>query len=69
VLGEARHFLDEVAEEENGVLHAGDALGRPLPARLVFVQQGGGRSPGQSDRAVTAILARLVAQDACLRWP
>lgn len=66
VLAEADAYLQEVEAEDDGLLHATDAIAGLLQARL-----------GDRDRALTeqefeqhavAILAPLLAQAVCLRW-
>jgi len=67
LLSEASALVDEIADEDNGVVHASDALGSLLHAQLV-----GADGPAQlpdSERAGAAvrILAPLLAQHSCLR--
>jgi hypothetical protein len=69
VLAEAAEFLQEVDEEDDGLQHAGDALGSLLQATLVCLEERVALPGAERDRAAVAILSPLVAQAACLRWP
>ncbi len=69
VLAEAAEFLHEVDEEDDGLQHAGDALGSLLQAKLVCLEERVALPGAERDRAAVAILGPLVAQAACLRWP
>jgi hypothetical protein len=65
----AAEFLQEVDEEDDGLQHAGDALGSLLQATLVCLEERVALPGAERDRAAVAILSPLVAQAACLRWP
>jgi hypothetical protein len=69
VLAEAGRFLEEVDAEDDGVLHASSALGDLLQVSLICLEERTTVPAAERDRAAVAILAPLVAQDACLRWP
>lgn len=69
VAEEASQFLDEVDQEDDGVWHAQDAIGSLLQARLICAEEQLEMPPAELARASVAILAPLLAQAACLRWP
>ena len=69
VVEEASQFLDEVDQEDDGVWHAQDAIGSLLQARLICAEEQIEMPPPELARASVAILAPLLAQAACLRWP
>ena len=69
VVDEASQLLDEVDQEDDGVWHAQDAIGSLLQARLICAEEQIEMPPAELSRASVAILAPLLAQAACLRWP
>ena len=69
VVQEASQFLDEVDQEDDGIWHAQDAIGSLLQARLICAEEQVEIPPAELARASVAILAPLLAQAACLRWP
>ena len=69
VVDEASQLLDEVDQEDDGVWHARDAIGSVLQARLICAEEQIEMPPAELTRASVAILAPLLAQAACLRWP
>jgi hypothetical protein len=69
VVEEAAQFLDEVDQEDDGVWHAQDAIGSLLQARLICAEEQIDMPADELTRASVAILAPLLAQAACLRWP
>ena len=69
VLAEAAEFIGEVDEENDGVTHASDALGSLLQAKLVCLEERVALPSAERVQAAVGILAPLVAQAACLRWP
>lgn len=69
VVEEASQLLDEVDQEDDGVWHAQDAIGSLLQARLICAEEQIDMPPAELARASVAILAPLLAEAACLRWP
>jgi hypothetical protein len=69
VIDEAGRFVDEVEEEDDGLWHAADAIGSLLPARSICAEDGIEMPRAELERSGVAILAPLVAQAACVRWP
>jgi hypothetical protein len=51
------------------VLHASSALGSLLQVTLICLEERTTLPTAEHDPAAVAILAPLIAQDACLRWP
>lgn len=68
VLAEADLYLGEVEAEDDGLMHAADAIAALLEVRLAAVA--GERAVSECDfgRHAVKILAPLVAQAACLSW-
>jgi hypothetical protein len=63
LLEEAERFIDEVDDEDNGVMHAVDALS-------ALLQRAWPRAPAPAEETaslVVGVLAPLLAQDACVR--
>ncbi len=69
VVEEASQLLDEVDQEDDGLWHARDAIGSLLQARLICAEERIELAEAELERASVAILAPLLAQAACLRWP
>jgi hypothetical protein len=69
VLEQASQLLDEVDQEDDGMWHAQDAIGSLLQARLICAEEQIEMPPAELARASVTILAPLLAQAACLRWP
>lgn len=69
VVDEAAQLLHEVDQEDDGVWHAQDAIGSLLQARLICAEEQIEMPPAELVRASVTILAPLLAQAACLRWP
>lgn len=66
VLAEADEFLQEVEAEDDGLLHATDAITGLFQERLGDRERAS--SERELERHAVAILAPLLAQAACLRW-
>lgn len=65
----AAQFVDEVEQEDDGIWHAADAIGSLFQARLICAEEGIEMPCAELERSGVAILAPLVAQAACVRWP
>jgi hypothetical protein len=66
VLSEADGFVDEIADEDDGLVHAAGAIGSLLQARLVCLEEQLQLPNDELADAATAILAPLLAQYACV---
>jgi hypothetical protein len=67
LLSEASELVDEIADEDNGVVHASDAIGSLLHAQLVCAEDQHQLPDSERAGAAVRILAPLLAQHACLR--
>lgn len=68
VLAEADTFVDEVVDEDNGLLHACNAIGSLLQARLVCAEDQLELPDSEFAHAAAKILAPLLAQHGALNF-
>jgi hypothetical protein len=67
ILADANGLLDEIDDEDDGLMHAGGAIASLLRARLLCAEDDIELPQAELESAAVEILAPLLAQYACLR--